>query len=150
MLHLICHGNWPGYDIIGCDPSSPSLLTQTLSGIPVTGLESQLFLWLFLSCSLSCLLSSGKQAAANTVAQWSTFWTFAPFYLSRKHPLLYKCCFSWSIFETGCCTTAQIIAFDKRMTKKHAEVYQQRLWILWWCWSQSVCRKNQNAACANC
>lgn len=40
MLNLICHGNWPGYDIIGRDPSSPSLLTQTLSDILVTGWES--------------------------------------------------------------------------------------------------------------
>lgn len=40
MRNLICHGNWPGIDIIGHDPSSPSLLTQTLSGILVTGWES--------------------------------------------------------------------------------------------------------------
>lgn len=35
--------------------------------------------------------------------------------LIRKHPLLYKCCFPISILEIGSCTTAQIIAFDKRM-----------------------------------
>lgn len=69
MLDLICHGNWPGYDIIGRDPSTPGLLTDLIRHSGHWLGNRSFSYYSFVPCSLSCPLSLGERAVADTAAQ---------------------------------------------------------------------------------